>query len=184
MTTKQGINDTLKLIGQNGFDGLSVSAASPLLALDRLLSSTPSSNADKTRILAELKRQQLATIKTQNGRVHFTISPDGARRLQALLIDEIDIPPIKKWDGKWRMVTFDVPVAQSKQRSLFTDHLKRMHFMMLQKSLWVHPAPCFEQVERIASHLNLLRYCTLMEVSKMDDISTKRLTQRFNAELK
>ena len=50
---------------------------------------------------------------------------------------------------------------------------------MLQRSIWVHPFPCFDQVQQIASHFNVLRYCAFFEVLEIDKYSARRLLRRF-----
>jgi CRISPR-associated endonuclease Cas2 len=96
-----------------------------------------------------------------------------------MILDDINIEIPKKWDKKWRVVSFDVPANQSKQRAAFTQKLQKYNFIMLQKSVWVHPAPCFDQIEQLASYYNIMRYCTLLEVSRMDELTVKRLLGRY-----
>lgn len=180
MTTKQSINTTLKLIGIAGFSGIIVSAPNSLMALKQILKKSPVRLSSPERILAELKRQGLVDVSNDANHWHFTLSPAGIHRLQQVIIDEVTIPRPAVWDGKWRLVAFDVPTSQSKQRKYFTAHLQRMDFHMLQKSMWVHPFPCFEQIEQVAGHYNLLRYCTLVEINRLDELSTKRLLRHFS----
>jgi DNA-binding transcriptional regulator PaaX len=131
------------------------------------------------RVLAELKRQGLVHITQDEDRVRYTVTPAGAHRLQLMILDDINIEIPKKWDKKWRVVSFDVPANQSKQRAAFTQKLQKYNFIMLQKSVWVHPAPCFDQIEQLASYYNIMRYCTLLEVSRMDELTVKRLLGRY-----
>lgn len=184
VNTKQGINKSLRVIGLAGFAGVAVIAPNALQALNLLLKKTGIDRSKQQRILAELKRQGLVHIRSSGGTVQFTITPAGAHRLQQANIDDIAIDMPKKWDRRWRLVTFDIPLNQSAQRQAFTSKLRGVGFMMLQKSLWVHPAPCFEQVEVIAGHYNVLRYCTLMEISSIDELSAKKLHSYFSSQLK
>lgn len=183
MNTKQGINRVLRVIGLAGFAGVAVIAPNALRGLNILLKKSGLDKPKQQRILAELKRQGLVHISGSGGSVQFTITPAGAHRLQQANIDEIAINMPKKWDGRWRLVTFDIPLQQSAQRQAFTTKLKSSGFVMLQKSLWVHPAPCFEQVEIIAGHYNVLRYCTLLEISSIDELSAKKLLSHFSHQL-
>lgn len=45
----------------------------------------------------------------------------------------------KKWDGKWRMVIFDIAEVSRKIRDLLRCKLKELGFGMLQKSIWTTP---------------------------------------------
>lgn len=179
MQTKDGVNVALKIIGSVGLDGLVVEAGSPKEALARLLSKTDAKSANQVRVLAELKRQRLVEISQNANNVGFVLSLAGAYRLEKLIVEELVIPTPKRWDKKWRAVTFDVPLEQSRHRASFTLHLRRLGFYMLQKSLWVHPFPCFEQIEQLAGYYNVLRYCTFFEVSQFDKLAEKRLLNHF-----
>lgn len=181
MKTKEAINFTLKLLGVAGLAGITIVAPNALVGLDIVLRKNAKKIPNRQNLLNELKRQGLVHISQFDDEVSFTLTPAGIHRLQEHLIDELEIPRPAKWDKKWRMVTFDVPVKYSRQRSLFTQQLQGLGFFMLQRSLWVYPSPCFEQIEQIAGHYNVLRYCALFEVSKLDTGSTRRLLRHFES---
>ncbi|MDO8591714.1 MAG: hypothetical protein Q7R60_02200 [bacterium] len=183
MANRDTINETLKIIGLSGFTGMAVVAPSASRALTRLLSKSSASHADTGRLLYDLKRMGLVEVAKEAGHIKFTLTPAGAYRLQELVVDEIRIPRPGKWDKKWRLVAFDIPVKQSRQRQLLVEKLQALHFVMLQKSLWAHPYPCFKQVQEIASHYNMLRYCSLLEISQADVASTRKLRQNFPGNL-
>lgn len=44
-----------------------------------------------------------------------------------------------KWDGRWRIVTFDIPVKKSNVRDRLRYKLKELGFGMLQQSIWISP---------------------------------------------
>lgn len=179
MTTTRAINLTLKVLGIAGLAGVSVVAPNALQGLNLLLKKSAVTQNKHQTILNELRRQGLVHIVQDDEQLTYTLTPGGIHRLQRVIIDEVAIPKPKQWDKRWRIVTFDVPVRQSKARSSFTTQLQELGFMMLQKSMWVYPHPCFEQVEQIAGYYNVLRYCSLMEVDKMDELSAKKLVRHF-----
>ncbi|HZL43872.1 MAG TPA: hypothetical protein VFD66_11415 [Verrucomicrobiae bacterium] len=45
----------------------------------------------------------------------------------------------RKWDGMWRLVFFDIPVAHDSQRVRLRRHLKDRGFGYLQNSVWITP---------------------------------------------
>jgi phenylacetic acid degradation operon negative regulatory protein len=51
----------------------------------------------------------------------------------------------RRWDGKWRMVLFDVPQARSKVRNKLRRYLKNRGFGCLQLSAWISPDPVEEE---------------------------------------
>lgn len=179
MANRDNINEALKIIGSSGFSGLNLAAPSASRGLTLLLNRSPVQQVNASRLLYDLKRQALIDVASQAGRIRYTLTPAGAYRLQELTIDEICITRPKKWDKKWRLVAFDVPVKQSRQRQKFVKKLQALNFFMLQKSLWVHPFPCSSEVEEIASHYNVLRHCSLMEIVQTDKASARKLRHHF-----
>ena len=181
MNTKSAVNASLKVIGLAGLAGVTIVAPNALQGLNLLLKKSPARSGDQQRILNELRRQGLVHIGQDDDYISYALTPAGAHRLQQVVIDEIDIPHPNKWDHRWRLITFDVPVGQSKARKHFTDHLHNLNFMMLQRSMWVYPYPCFIQLEQVAGHYNVLRYCSFMEVEKLDERSTRQLVRHFQS---
>lgn len=179
MSNRDNINEVLKIIGSAGFSGLSVSAPNASRGLSPLLRKFPARQVDASRLLYDLKRQALIDVTIQAGQIRYTLTPAGAYRLQELALDEVRIARPKKWDRKWRLVAFDVPVKQSRQRQKFVAKLQALNFFMLQRSLWVYPFPCFFEVEEIASHYNVWRHCSLMEISQTDKASARKLHSHF-----
>jgi phenylacetic acid degradation operon negative regulatory protein len=45
----------------------------------------------------------------------------------------------REWDGRWRLVLFDVPTAQNSHRTRLRRYLRDKGFGYLQKSVWITP---------------------------------------------
>ncbi|MCD6528081.1 hypothetical protein J7K44_00315, partial [bacterium] len=45
----------------------------------------------------------------------------------------------KKWDGKWRLIIFDIPELKRKDRDFLRRELKWIGFVEYQKSVWIFP---------------------------------------------
>lgn len=84
----------------------------------------------------------------------------------------------KTWDGKWRIVAYDIPAPLSKLRDQVRYILKRAGFMKLQHSVWVFPHDCTHLTELIKADRRL-KSCMLYGVfDSMED--DKRLRTLFN----
>lgn len=70
----------------------------------------------------------------------------------------------EKWDGKWRLISFDVPVKNNYQRAQLRGFLKEFNFFQLQKSVWVCPSYLTEAFWRLVVHYGLDKYCKVMLV--------------------
>ena len=63
-----------------------------------------------------------------------------------------------KWDRKWRVVIFDIPQELHKKRNSLRNRLKCLGFYMLQKSVFVLPYPCEEELGYICQNLEISDY--------------------------
>ena len=68
----------------------------------------------------------------------------------------------EKWDGKWRVVFFDVPEEFHKQRDVFRRRLRGLGFHQLQKSILVLPFECEKDVAEIAVRSNINQYVDML----------------------
>lgn len=178
MTTKLAVNVVLGVIGDNGMSGTEVLAHSASAALE-LLCPADFSQETKTRVVSELRRQELVEITHHNNKYRIQLAVKGIHRLQRAEIERVKIQRPEKWDGLWRMVTYDVPRAQNAQRRLFTRQLERLGFAMIRESVWFHPYPCFAQVETIMTYCGLQRYVTLAEITRIDTVSLAKLKRAY-----
>lgn len=94
-------------------------------------------------------------------------NPDGSRtllltekgKLRALTY-HFQGMKIKKenWDGKWRFVGFDVPERIRRGRDALRDKLKDLGFREFQKSVFIFPYDCKNEIEFIVEFFNLRKY--------------------------
>ncbi len=70
-------------------------------------------------------------------------------------IDSLKINKPKDWDKKWRIVIFDIAQLKSLQRNAFRGKLKELGFYPLQKSVWIHPYKCKDEIELLCEFFGL-----------------------------
>lgn len=73
----------------------------------------------------------------------------------------------EKWDKKWRVIIFDVPENMRRERNIFRSKLKSFNFYMLQKSVFISPYPCAEELGFLTSYLNAGEYIDLIEANSI-----------------
>lgn len=83
--------------------------------------------------------------ETEAGYV-VAITERGKRELLTYDIEQMAIERQNPWDGKWRMVFFDIPTGHE-ARNIFRENLISMGFFQMQKSVYVHPFPCTKQIK-------------------------------------
>ncbi len=67
-----------------------------------------------------------------------------------------------RWDRKFRIVLFDIPNGQKRGRDAFAGCLKRLGFVPLQKSAFVHVYPCEEEIGVVADYYGIADYVELI----------------------
>lgn len=61
----------------------------------------------------------------------------------------------KKWDGRWRMVVFDIPERRRSVRSRLRMVMREVGFVRLQDSVWVYPYDCEDFVALLKANLRI-----------------------------
>ena len=75
----------------------------------------------------------------------------------------------ENWDGKWRLVVFDVPEKLKKGRNALREKLKKIGFYELQKSVFVFPYKCKDEVDFIVEFFNLRKYVRFGVLESIDN---------------
>ena len=100
---------------------------------------------------------------------YITSNADVTIRGKYMLSEEkiwsLTIPYQKHWDGKWRMVLFDIPAKKSKQRESFRLRLKELGLVLYQNSVWICPYP-LEKTIRAISDFYMISDCVLFVVAE------------------
>jgi CRISPR/Cas system-associated endoribonuclease Cas2 len=61
----------------------------------------------------------------------------------------------KRWNGRWRVVIFDVPERRRQTRDRLRDIMREVGFVRLQDSVWVFPYDCEEFVSLLKAELKI-----------------------------
>lgn len=84
----------------------------------------------------------------------------------------------KKWDGIWRLISFDVPQKNNRLRNKLREKLKQLGFGMLQESLWLTPHDIAGNLEEALGQENLRDYCVIWEAKTLFGENEKELAKR------
>jgi hypothetical protein len=98
------------------------------------------------RTLKRLHKEKYIEVKEQDNQSIVVLTTNGKRRILKYSLDTLSIDKPKKWDGRWRMILYDVSQNRRRLRDLFRDMLKQLGFYQLQESVWLYPYPCEEHV--------------------------------------
>jgi len=75
---------------------------------------------------------------------------------------------IKKWDGKWRILSFDVPESKKRIRENLRRKLRVLNFIRLHDSLWITPLPIEKEFNALLKLLEIRYFVRYMVVEKIN----------------
>lgn len=81
---------------------------------------------------------------------------------------------VDQWDGKWRMIVFDIPENARAIRDQLRGLLKKFGFRALQASVYVYPFPLNAGAVEFLKGSGLMRYIRVVKVEAFDDDSDLR----------
>lgn len=67
-----------------------------------------------------------------------------------------------EWDGKWRVLLFDIPSELNNERNKFRQRLRTLGFHILQKSVFVFPFSCEEEIGEICERFKIGDYVNII----------------------
>lgn len=102
-----------------------------------------------------LRKQGCINIVNINHQVRISLTEEGKKKAGWLQIDALKIKKPKRWDGNWRLVIFDIAQLKKLYRDSFRGKLKELGFSPLQKSIWVHPFECGDEIELLRNFFGL-----------------------------
>lgn len=117
-------------------------------------------------------------VSDKDGKTIVRITKKGESKLRTFSLEQIKIKKQKKWDGKWRLVMFDFPVRFTRARTAFRFKLKDLGFVQFQKSAWIYPYPCEDEIIFISDFYKVGKYVEILTVSRM--LKDNKLKKHFN----
>jgi len=102
-----------------------------------------------------LKRQGYLNIERKNKQIYISLTKQGKEKAGKYLIDDLEIKKPKKWDGKWRIIIFDIPNLTRSKREALRGKLKQLSFYRLQNSVWIYPYDCQKEIDLLRDFFGL-----------------------------
>lgn len=75
----------------------------------------------------------------------------------------------RKWDGKWRVLIFDIPERRKTLRSQIRRTLVEIGFVRLQDSVWVYPYDCEDFLMLLKADFRVGRELLYMIVDSLEN---------------
>ncbi|MBI1754867.1 hypothetical protein HY250_02865 [Candidatus Azambacteria bacterium] len=121
------------------------------------------------RAIRALYRSKLIGCEEHDdGTITLTLSENGEKRALRYHLGNLCIKKPAQWDSWWRVVVFDVPERLRLGREALVDKLKQLGFSPIQKSVFVFPYECKNELDFIIEAFDLRPYVRLMRVKEID----------------
>ena len=106
-----------------------------------------------TQAITRLEHAGFVRISGQYAQRRVALTEKGHAMIETIHASEYRIPEPAFWDGKWRVVMFDIREKRRKARSQLRSLLSGAGFLRLQDSVWIHPYPCDEFIGLVRAYL-------------------------------
>ena len=114
-------------------------------------------------IVREFYNDRLVDYKEdKNGIIKIVLTKEGQKKALRFKLDEMKIKKPAKWDGQWRIVIFDIPEKFKKAREALRIKLKELGFLELQKSVFIFPYECEDEINFIMEVFQIRSFVRLI----------------------
>jgi len=112
-------------------------------------------------------------LQRESGRLRLT--EKGRRMLLQLQMRDFVMNKQKRWDGKWRILIFDIPEQRKGLREKIRTTLISIGFIRLQDSVWIFPYDCEDLVTLLKADFRTGKQMLYMIVEELEgDAALKR----------
>jgi len=123
------------------------------------------------RVLKTLEKRELINLEEKDGEVYVKL-----KGVFTPVILKYSLKPLldlkrrkKKWNGKWFLVFFDVPLKQNNKRVHLRRFLKYIGFYPYQQSVYIYPYECEREIELIKKIVEGGKYMSYVIAEKIEN---------------
>ena len=122
------------------------------------------------RMIHEFERDRLIDFREHSdGTVRMILSEKGESRALVYHIERIGIQKPRQWDGKWRVVLFDIPEKKKAARDALRAKLKELDFQELQHSVHIVPYHCKDEIDFLTEFFELRPWVYYLETETLSN---------------
>ncbi|MEK9135109.1 MAG: hypothetical protein AAB451_02315 [Patescibacteria group bacterium] len=148
--------DALRWLAISG--AVAIAATSPYFVQNIIKNFKSAGKYQKKKVydtFYNLRKRGFINFENKNHQIYISLTDKGKKAAGRFQIDDLKINKPKKWDGKWRLVIFDIIQLQRLKRDVFRGKLKELGFRPLQKSIWVCPYECKDEIRLLRDFFGL-----------------------------
>ncbi len=176
------VNIVIETVLEAVADGISILegpiARTIVPAVQALVGASPLKATSITQALRRLEQRGLVQRVSANRQAKLELTSKGRQRLERVWVDDLQLPPTQEqWDGKWRIVLFDIPEERKYLRTVFRRKLQQLGFVYMQRSAWVIPHKCEDVLTQLIQRLSIENHVQLLVADQVSNDAT--LLRRF-----
>lgn len=107
----------------------------------------------------------------------YKLTSEGEKMLRRFQFEDFKFKKPKRWDGKWRVIVFDIPESKRIIRNQITVLFRQAGIMRLQDSVWVYPYDCEDIITLLKTDLGVGKYILYLIVDELEN--DRRLRGEF-----
>lgn len=174
---QKAILGTVALAGVLSIAALAPNAAQLLHPLSKRLTRSQENSIKRARRLLEQK----GLLSSEDSRLsHLKLTSKGLALAAKIQHENYKIKPQRRWDGKWRVLIFDIPEKRRLTRVRIRLTLRNIGFARLQDSVWIYPYPCEEFVALLKEDFKVGYSVLYLVVEELEGDSRLRRTFGLN----
>ena len=116
------------------------------------------------------KRKLIEIIQEGDDKIKVKLTNKGKKRVKKFCLETLKIKKPNQWDKKWRVLIFDIPTKPKiyhQAREALRRKIKDLGFYQMQKSVWVYPYECEDELLFIAELFQVQRHIEILTVDGM-----------------
>jgi len=121
------------------------------------------------RTIRRLEKQKLVRIVQKENKINVEITKNGKKKVLKYALNELELKKPNVWDGKWRVIIYDIPKKSKHLQNLIRETLQRLEFIPLQNSVYLSPFPCEKEIEFLREFYGLGKEIKLLLVEKLEN---------------
>lgn len=124
------------------------------------------------------KSKLIGEKQNPDGTITITLTDKGKEKALTYDLEKMEIKKPKQWDKKWRVVLFDIPENRKKIREILRFHLKKLRFYEFQKSVFVYPYDCKDEIDYLIEFYDIRKFVRFIIADSIDN--EMHLKEHFN----
>lgn len=165
--------DILRLVGAGVIGGVGAVAAATTNTVQIIDYLNPKGVHERNRIwkaIKYLEKKNRVVFEERENYTYVILTKEGRLRLDEDAIWELTIDAPYRWDRKWRIVMFDLPSKHERVRQSFRLKLEDLGFKLYQRSVFIYPYECHEEVHTIAKWYGVDQYVRYIVATEIHDM--------------